>query len=143
MWVWDHSNGVGEVLAVHSLDDLFGVLHRGLRVKRGSLFELDDVQNNDLIFLGSPSENLTLMDIPSTKEFLFRRLEAGPRKGDLAIVNVRPEPRESKEYLASPSFAPMTKDYAVVALLPGLSSSRPIMLLSATTTLCTHVAIHY
>src|SRR5260370_38790732 len=105
MWVWDHSNGVGEVLAVHSLDDLFGVLHRGLRVKRGSLFTLDDVQNNDLIFLGSPSENLALMDIPSTKEFLFRRLEAGPRKGDLPIVNVRPEHGESRQHLSTRSTA--------------------------------------
>jgi hypothetical protein len=141
--VWDHYTGVGEVLAVHSLDQVFGLLHRGLRVKRGSLFTLDDVQNNDLIFLGSPSENLTLMDIPSTKEFLFRRLEAGPRKGDLAIVNVRPEQGESKEYLASPSFAPMTEDYAVVALLPGLSSSRSIMILAGTTTFGTQGAVDY
>jgi hypothetical protein len=141
--VWDHYTGVGEVLAVHSLDQVFGLLHGGLRVKRGSLFTLDDVQNNDLIFLGSPSENLTLMDIPSTKEFLFRRLEAGPRKGDLAIVNVRPEHGESKEYLASPSFAPMTEDYAVVALLPGLSSSRSIMILAGTTTFGTQGAVDY
>ena len=141
--VWDHYTGVGEVLAVHSLDQVFGLLRRGLRVKRGSLFTLDDVQNNDLIFLGSPSENLTLMDIPSTKEFLFRRLEAGPRKGDLAIVNVRPEHGESNEYLASPSSAPMTEDYAVVALLPGLSPSRSIMMLAGTTTFGTQGAVDY
>ncbi len=116
--VWDHYTGVGEVLAVHSLDQVFGLLHRGLRVKRGSLFTLDDVQNNDLIFLGSPSENLTLMDIPT-------------------------EHGESKEYLASPSFAPMTEDYAVVALLPGLSSSRSIMILAGTTTFGTQGAVDY
>ncbi len=141
--VWDHYTGVGEVLAVHSLDQVFGLLHRGFRVKRGSLFTLDDVQNNDLIFLGSPSENLALMDIPSTKEFLFRRLEAGPRKGDLAIVNVRPEHGESREYLASPSIAPMTEDYAIVALLAGLSSSRSIMILAGTTTFGTQGAVDY
>ena len=141
--VWDHYTGVGEVLAVHSLDHLFGLLHRGLRVKRGSLFELDDVQNNDLIFLGSPSENLTLMDIPSTKEFVFQRLDSGPRKGDLAIVNVHPERGESKEYLASPSVAPLTEDYAVVALLPGLSPSRSIMILAGTTTFGTQGATDF
>jgi len=141
--VWDHYTGVGEVLAVHSLDHLFGLLHRGLRVKRGSLFELDDVQNNDLIFLGSPSENLTLMDIPSTNEFVFQRLDSGPRKGDLAIVNVHPERGESKEYLASPSVAPLTEDYAVVALLPGLSPSRSIMILAGTTTFGTQGATDF
>lgn len=141
--VWDHYTGVGEVLAVHSLDHVFRLLRKELRVKRGSLFTLDDVQNNDLIFLGSPSENLTLMDIPSTREFVFQRLEAGPRKGDLAIVNVRPERGESKEYIASPSIAPLTEDYAVVALLPGLSIARSIMILAGTTTFGTQGAADY
>jgi hypothetical protein len=141
--VWDHYTGVGEVLAVHSLDQVFGLLHRGLRVKRGNLFTLDDVQNNDLIFLGSPAENLTLMDIPNTKEFVFQRLDSGPRKGDLAIVNVRPEHGESKDYLASPSFAPFTEDYAIVAMLPGLNPSRSIMILAGTTTFGTQGAVDY
>jgi hypothetical protein len=140
---WDHYTGVGEVLGVHALDHVFGILNRGLRVKRGSLFTLDDIQNNDLIFLGSPSENLTLMDIPSTKEFVFQRLDSGPRKGDLAIVNVHPERGESKEYIASPSFIPLTEDYAVVALLPGISPSRSIMILAGTTTFGTEGAADY
>jgi hypothetical protein len=140
---WDHYTGVGEVLAVHSLEQVFRLLHLGLRVKRGSLFTLDDIQNNDLIFLGSPSENLALIDIPSTKEFVFQRLGAGPRKGDLAIVNVRPERGEAKEYLASPSIAPLTEDYAIIAMLPGLSSSRSIMILAGTTTFGTQGAAEY
>src|SRR5581483_9601986 len=69
--IWDHYTGVGEVLAVHQLDQAFGLFNRHVRVKRGSLFSLDDAENNNLIFVGSPSENLTLSDIPSTKEFVF------------------------------------------------------------------------
>jgi hypothetical protein len=141
--VWDHYTGVGEVLAVHDLDQVFGSLRRDLRVKRGSLFTLDEVQNNDLIFVGSPSENLSLMDIPGTKEFVFQRLDSGPRKGDLAIVNVHPENGESKHYLASPSLAPLTEDYAVVALLPGLNPSRSILILAGTTTFGTQGAVDY
>ena len=141
--VWDHYTGVGEVLAVHSLDQVFGLLHRGLRVKRGSLFTLDDVQNNNLIFVGSPSENLTLMDIPGTKQFVFQRLTSGPRKGDLAIVNLRPENGESKEFVASPSSVPLTEDYAVVGLLPGLSSSTSMMILAGTTTFGTQGAVDF
>jgi len=141
--VWDHYTGVGEVLAVHSLDQVFGTLHRGLRVKRGSLFSLDDVKNNDLIFLGSPSENLTLMEIPGTTEFVFQRLSSGPRKGDLSIVNVHPKPGESQEYLASPSSSPLTEDYAIVALMPGLNPSRSVMILAGTTTFGTQAAVEY
>ena len=141
--VWDHYTGVGEVLAVHSLDQVFSLLHRSIRVKRGSLFELDDVRNNDLIFIGSPSENLTLMDIPGTREFVFRRVAAGPRKGDLAIMNVHPETGEAEANLASPSSSPLTEDYAVVALLPGLGPARSVMILAGTTTFGTQGAVEY
>jgi len=47
--VFDHYTGVGEVLAVHDLDQVFSALHRQVRVKRGSLFSLDNVRNNNLI----------------------------------------------------------------------------------------------
>lgn len=141
--VWDHYTGVGEVLAVHSLDQVFSSLHRTIRVKRGSLFELDDVKNNDLIFIGSPSENLTLMDIPGTKEFVFQRLASGPRKGDLAVANVHPQAGESAAYLASPSNSALTEDYAVVAFLPGLSPTHSVLILAGTTTFGTQGAVEY
>jgi len=141
--VWDHYTGVGEVLAVHELDQVFAMLHRQMRVKRGSLFSLDDVKNNDLIFLGSPSENLTLMEIPSTREFVFQRLAEGPRKGDLAIVNVHPQAGESTVFLASPSLSPMTEDYAVIGFLPGLDPARSIIIFAGTTTFGTQGAVDY
>ncbi len=141
--IWDHYTGVGEVLAVHELDQVFDLLHRPMRVKRGSLFSLDDVKNNDLIFLGSPSENLTLMEIPSTREFVFKRLADGPRKGDLAIVNVHPQAGESKVFLASSSSSPMTEDYAVIGLMPGLDPARSVMIFAGTTTFGTQAAVAY
>jgi len=64
-------------------------------------------RNNDLIFVGLTSENLTLKDIPKHQGICFSTASnSGPHKGDLAIVNVRPEVGESKEYLASPSTSP-------------------------------------
>jgi hypothetical protein len=140
--IWDHYTGVGEVLAVHSLDGVFGLFHRQLRVKRGSLFSLDDAKNNDLIFLGSPSENLSLGEIPSTKEFVFQRVAAGPRKGDLAIVNLHPQPGEAKEFLASAA-SPLVEDYAVVSLVPGLAAERSVLILAGTTTFGTQAAAEY
>jgi hypothetical protein len=141
--VWDHYTGVGEVLGMHSLDQVFAELHRQIRVKRGSLFSLDDAKNNDLIFIGSPSENLTLLDIPSMQEFVFRRVSDGPRKGDLAIVNVHPQPGEPKECLASPSPSPIVGDYFVVGLMPGLNPARSVLILAGTTTFGTQAAAEY
>jgi hypothetical protein len=141
--IWDHYTGVGEVLAVHDLDQMFGTLHHTIRVKRGSLFSLDDVQNNDLIFLGSPSENLTLTEIPNTREFVFQRVADGPRKGDLGIVNVHPQPGEPKIFVASPSSSPLAEDYAVIGLIPGLNPSRSVMIVAGTTTFGTQAAAEY
>lgn len=141
--VWDHYTGVGEVLAVHNLDQVFGALHRNLRVKRGSLFSLDDAKNNDLIFVGSPSENLTLLEIPGSTQFVFQRMASGPRKGDLAVANVHPLAGESEFYLASPSSAPLTEDYAVVAFVPGLNPDRSEMIIAGTTTFGTQGGVEY
>ncbi len=141
--IWDHYTGVGEVLAIHELDQVFGGLRRKIRVKRGSLFSLDDAKNNDLIFVGSPSENLTLSDLPSMREFVFQRLNDGPRKGDLAIVNTRRQTGEPRAFLASPSGMPITEDYAVVALMPGLNPARSLMVLAGTTTFGTQAAVEF
>lgn len=141
--IWDHYTGVGEVLAVHSIDQVFGLFHRQLRVKRGSLFSLDDAKNNDLIFLGSPSENLTLSEIPSTQDFVFRRVASGHRKGDLAIVNLHPQPGESAQFLASPSSSPLLEDYALVGFVPGLTSEHSVLILAGTTTFGTQAAAEF
>ncbi|HVI07551.1 MAG TPA: helix-turn-helix domain-containing protein [Candidatus Binatia bacterium] len=141
--IFDHYTGVGEVLAVHDLDEVFEQLGRRIKVKRGSLFSLDDVQNNDLIFLGSPSENLTLDDIPGSKEFVFSRLKSGPRAGDLAIVNVHPQAGEPQTVVASPASSPLTEDYAIIALMPGLNPSRSVMILAGTTTFGTEGAVEF
>jgi hypothetical protein len=141
--IFDHYTGVGEVLAVHSLDTLFGLLHEPLRVKRGSLFSLDDAKNNDLIFVGSPTENLTLLDIPGTRNFIFKPVLSGPHKGNTEIINVHSWPGEPKEFLATPANQPLTKEYSVVALVKGLNPSRSVLILAGTTTIGTQAAVEY
>ena len=141
--ILDYYTGVGEVLAVHNLDTLFGTLQRSVRVKRGSLFSLDDAKNNDLIFIGSPSENLTLLVVPSTTEFIFKRIEKGLRAGNVSIVNARPQANETPEFLASPSNVPLTEDYAVLALEKGLNPQHSELILAGTTTLGTQAAVEY
>jgi hypothetical protein len=141
--VYDHYTGVGEVLAIHALDDAFDTLGRKVRVKRGSLFTLDDVRNNNLIFVGSPSENLSLLDIPGTQEFVFQRVPSGARQGDLSIVNRHPTAGETGSYLASPSNVPLTEDYSVVGLVPGIGSGQYVMILAGTTTFGTQGAVEF
>jgi hypothetical protein len=141
--ILDHYTGVGEVLAIHELDRVFGLLNRQLRVKRGALFSLDDVRNNDLIFIGSPAENLTLLEIPGTQEFVFQKVTSGPRMGDVEVVNVHPAAGESQIFLASPSSQSVSEDYAIVALKPGLDPAHSMLILAGTTTMGTQAAAEY
>jgi hypothetical protein len=141
--ILEHYTGVGEVLAVHALDHTFGLMRRQIRVKRGSLLSLDDVKNNDMIFVGSPAENLTLRDIPSTHDFIFRALDSGPRKGDLAIVNLHPQSGEAEYWVGSPSHANLIEDYSVLALVRGLNPAKSVLILAGTTTIGTQAAVEF
>jgi hypothetical protein len=141
--ILEHYTGVGEVLAIHALDRTFGLLHQQIRVKRGSLLSLDDVKNNDMIFVGSPAENLTLREIPSTHDFIFHNLESGPRKGDLAIVNVHPQPEEAQFWIGTPSHTHLVEDYSIVALVHGLNPANSVLILAGTTTIGTQAAVEF
>ena len=141
--ILDHYTGVGEVLAVHELDRVFALLRRRIRVKRGSLFSLDDAKNNNLIFIGSPVENLSLLEIPGTQEFVFEQLTSGPRKGDHAIINRHPQPDEGKEFFATPSGVPLTEDYALLGLVKGMNQGQSVLILAGNTTIGTQAAVEY
>ncbi|HTP88471.1 MAG TPA: hypothetical protein VMJ34_16070 [Bryobacteraceae bacterium] len=140
--MFDDYTGTGEVLAVHQLDGLFANFHRVIRVKRGQLLALDDVKNYNVIFVGSPAENLTLNEVQVTHEFEFRRLTSGPRQGDLAIVNHHPQPGEQPIYIQAPG-RPLVDDYSVIALVPGITPPHWILLLAGTATAGTQAAVEY
>jgi hypothetical protein len=141
--ILDHYTGVGEVLAVHALDKVFNQLRQDLRVKRGSLFSLDDAKNNDLIFIGSPSENLTLLELPGTKEFIFQKSTALNSTGEVEILNVNPRAGEPHNFQASRSGDNLTEDYSLIALMPGLNPPRSVLILAGTTTIGTQAAVEF
>jgi hypothetical protein len=140
--IFDHYTGIGEVMAIHELDQLFTQFRHGVVVKRGRLLAMDDVKNNDLIFVGSPSENLTLRDMPAMQEFQFRRLDSGPRKGDLGIANLHRAVGEQPDYIATAGL-PLTEDYAVIGLMPGPTRQHWVMTLAGITTIGTQAAVEY
>ncbi len=139
--ILDHYTGVGEVMAVHELDHVFASLQQALRIKRGRLLSWDDAKTSDLIFIGSPSENLSLRELPGTQDFVFERKSTAPRKGDLMITNLHPGTGEQAAYLASDG--PITEDYALVALTSGLNPSRRVLILAGITTFGTQAAVEF
>jgi hypothetical protein len=137
----DHYTGVGEVMAVHDLDLVFAGLKHEIRIKRGRLLTWDDAKASDLIFIGSPSENLSLRELPAPQDFVFTRKLTAPRKGDLMISNLHPSAAEQDAYLASEGL--ITEDYALVALTSGLNVNRRVLILAGITTFGTQAAVEY
>jgi hypothetical protein len=140
--ILDHYTGVGEVMAIHELDNLFTSWHRAMRLKRGRLLTWDDAKGSNMVFIGSPSENLSLRELPGTEEFVFKVATDGPRKGDLSIVNMHHRAGEESVYFSS-SAVPIREDYGVVGLLPGLSATRHALILAGLTTLGTQAAVEF
>ena len=133
--------GIGEVLGIHALDRTFALVNRAIRVKRGGLLSLDDVENNDVVFVGSSLENLALRDVPGLQDFQFKLIEEGPQSGEGSLINLAPRAGEPKVFL--PSSLPLTEDYAVVALVPALNPSRWALILAGTSTIGTQAAVEF
>lgn len=128
--------GVGELTAVYDLTRLFDQHHATFTLKRNLLVTWDEAKLSNLIFIGSVAENSSLRALPSPMDF---SLVTGD--GYSGIANHHPRPHEAALY-ARPEH-PFTKDYAILALLPGLQQGRRILIFSGLTTFGTQSAVEF
>jgi hypothetical protein len=141
--ITQHYTGVGEVMGVLELERQFDQFGRQFQIKQGGLFTLDDARHSNLIFVGSPTENLSLGQIPNTREFVFRRLPSGPNRWNDAIVDLHPRFGENGIFLRTPPNHPLEMDYSVIALMHGLDRSRWTLILAGISTIGTQGAVDY
>lgn len=134
--VVDNYTGTGEVVAVHELTQLFDSHHVNFVLKRSLLVTWDEARWKNLIFIGSTAENPALKVLPSTSDFT---MVTNPDSA--GFVNHHPLPGEPA--LFSRPEHPMTKDYAVIALLPGVEQGRHLLIFSGLTTLGTEAAVEF
>ena len=138
-----HYTGIGELLGVLELDRLFQKFGGHFRVKPGGFFTLDEARSNNLIFVGSPMENLTLRQIPTTQEFVFRRVPSGENKWNEVIADVHPRAGETGIYPPAAEAGGDDTDYALIALMPGLDHSHWTLILAGRSTVSTQAAVDY
>lgn len=144
--ITDHYTGIGEVLGVYSLGDLFYKASRSIRVKRSLMLTWDDLKTENIIILGSPAENFVLRDLPQQQDFVFQPLKDDKQNMALGIVNTKPKDGEQQTYLAKqegPSRSQISEDYAVISLLRGLDEKHRLMILAGITTFGTQAAAEY
>jgi hypothetical protein len=132
----DTYTGIGEVASVYELARLFDSLHASFTLKRSLLVTWDEAKLRNLIFIGSIAENPSLRDITSTTDFT---LMVG--NGYSGIVNHHPKPGEPALY--SRPEHPLTKDYAILALLPGVEPGKHMLVFSGLMTMGTQAAVEF
>ena len=132
----DNYTGIGELVSVHELTQLFDRHHAEFQLKRSLLVTWDEARERNLIFIGSIAENSSLKAMPSTQDFTFvATLDAA------GIINHHPRNGEPAAYIRPER--PLTKDYAIVALLPGVQPDLHMLIFSGLTTLGTEAAVEY
>jgi hypothetical protein len=135
-----HYTGIGELVGAVRLGILFQQFGRPFRLKRGSLFSLDDALQNDLIFLGSPTENPTLNKLLTTHEFVFGNVATDPQSR-FGVVAMHAYASEPAGFVADTT--PGGADYAIIALAKGVNPSHRILILEGTSTLTTQAAVDF
>jgi hypothetical protein len=132
----ENYTGIGELVSVHELTKMFDSRHAEFLLKRSPLVTWDEARSRNLIFIGSIAENASLKLLPSTQDFTLTAT------ADAAgIINHQPRSGEPQVYLRPEH--PLTRDYAIVALLPGVQADHKMFVFSGLTTLGTQAAVEY
>lgn len=132
----DTYTGIGELNSVYTLTRLFDAHHATFLLKRSLLVTWDVAQSKNLIFVGSRAENPSLRVLPSTVDFT---MVADPDSA--GIVNHHPLPGEPPVY--SRPEHPLSTDYAILALQPGVQPGRLMLVFSGLTTFGTQAAVDF
>jgi hypothetical protein len=134
--VVDHYTGIGELASVYELTRLFDTHQATFVLKRSLLVTWDEAKLRNLVFIGSPAENPSLNALPSMTDFTMMTTA-----GFSGFVNRHPLAGEPALYLRPER--PLTKDYAVIALMPGVESGKRSLIFSGLTTLGTQAAVEF
>jgi hypothetical protein len=132
----DTYTGIGELASVYDLTKLFDTHKASFTLKRSLLVTWDEAKSRNLVFIGSRAENPSLRVLQPTADFT---METAP--GSSGVINHHPKPGEPTLY--SRPEHPLTDDYAILALSPGVEPGKRILVFSGLTTFGTQAAVEY
>jgi hypothetical protein len=142
----DVYTGVGEVMGVHFLGNLFWKTGTPFRVERSRLLNWETIKTQNLVFLGGPVENLPLRRLPQEQDFVYRAERVQNGVPEVVVLNRKPHASEERSYapvIEGASQSTVTEDYALISMLRGLEPTRRLLILSGITTFGTHACAEY
>jgi hypothetical protein len=118
----DAITGVGEAESIHVLTEVFGLSHSRAVLRKSRLLRLDDLRTNNVIFLGSPSGHPLMSHFVSNLHYTFSDggitdRDAGPNQ-----TSFRTE--------RDPATGALTRDFGIIAMMPGPGQNSRIVVLA-------------
>ena len=127
--------GTGEATAIYELTKVFDTHHADFTLKRSRLVTWDEAKLRNLVFVGAPSQNGALQDLPTTSDFAIDL--DGSNKG--YIINHHPHAGEPQSFIPSDA----NDEYAIIASIPGIQANRRIAVFTGLTTNGTQAAVEF
>jgi hypothetical protein len=127
--------GTGEATAIYELTRIFDTHHADFTLKRSLLVTWDEAKLRNLVFIGAPSQNKALQELPATSDFAINIDDNN--KG--YIANRKPYSGEPNRFVP----ASANDEYAIIASIPGIQADRRIAVFTGLTTNGTQAAVEF
>jgi hypothetical protein len=133
---------VGEAMAAVQLTSMLTRLGTSVQSTQSRFLSWDDLRANDLILLGNNEANRWLDPLLIDAPF---QLTPSAGRRQRAVVNRAPRPGEPSEYIINYAAEENGADqeYALISMLPGMTASRRLLLISGLNAQATQAATEY
>jgi hypothetical protein len=120
--------GTGELEAVAMLSGLLGRMGIKPTIKSSRDLTPDDLNQHNVILLGSPFQNVAVAQLLTSGDFVFQNPDQRHEQWRAQIVNAHPKPGESGTYGTErdPDTRVLGSDYSLITIAPGVVPGRYI-----------------
>ncbi|HEV2663973.1 MAG TPA: hypothetical protein VG324_03635, partial [Blastocatellia bacterium] len=137
MLAYDEYACLGETIGLYRIAELFNKMGKNLTLKQSRRLIAEDLKSHDAILLGSSWVKEWFGNAPIRKWFT-----TGPAA---AIINENLLPGDEREYVAKydEETGKLIEDYALIAVKPGISERKTVMIVAGTRSEGTQGAVEY
>jgi hypothetical protein len=123
--------GTGELQGIAMLTGLFGQMGVKATIKPSRDLTPDDLDQHNVILLGSPFQNIAVAQLLSMGDFTFENPDSRREQWRAQILNSHPRGDESSTYRTErdPTSQVLKTDYSLISIQPGVVPGRYIAVL--------------
>ena len=120
--------GTGELEALGMLAGLMGRMGVKPTIKSSRDLTPDDLNQHNVILLGSPFQNVAVAQLLTAGDFVFQNPDQRHEQWRAQIINAHPKGGEPANYSTErdPDTRVLTSDYSLITIMPGVVAGRYI-----------------